>query len=260
LTIRDDREEYLSMSHVLIAGESWVTHSTHIKGVDSFTTSSYVSGAEPLRRALGGTGHTTTHLPAHLVPAEFPSSAAELADYDVVVLSDIGANSIQLAPSVFERAEPGVDRLGVLRDWALAGGGLLMIGGYLSFTGFEAKAAYRNTALHELLPVELLAEDDRVELPAGASAEVLDAEHPALGGVRGAWPALLGYNRVLPRPEASVLATLGHDPLVAVAQRGAGRVGVFTSDCSPHWAPEAFCEQWDGYPALFGGLVSWLAG
>jgi uncharacterized membrane protein len=248
------------MSRVLIAGESWVTQSTHIKGVDSFTTSSYVVGVAPLRRALEGRGHRVTHLPAHLVPAEFPASAAELADYDVVVLSDIGANSVQLAPSVFERATPGADRLGTLRDWVNGGGGLLMIGGYLSFTGFEGKAAYRNTALHELLPVELLAEDDRVELPAGGRALVLEPGHTALGGVAGDWPVLLGYNRVRPRPGASVLVKIGGDPLVAVVQRGAGRAGVFTSDCSPHWAPTEFCEQWDGYAAVFGGLVEWLAG
>jgi uncharacterized membrane protein len=248
------------MSRVLIAGESWVTQSTHIKGVDSFTTSSYVVGVEPLRRALESRGHQVTHLPAHLVPAEFPGSAAELADYDVVVLSDIGANSVQLAPAVFERATPGADRLGALRDWVSGGGGLLMIGGYLSFTGFEGKAAYRNTALHEVLPVELLAEDDRVELPAGGHARVLEPGHPALAGVDGDWPALLGYNRVRPRPEASVLVEIGGDPLVAVAERGSGRAGVFTSDCSPHWAPEAFCEQWDGYAGVFGGLVEWLAG
>ena len=248
------------MSRVLIAGESWVTQSTHIKGVDSFTTSSYVVGVEPLRRALQSRGHRVTHLPAHLVPAEFPDGAAELADYDVVVLSDIGANSVQLAPSVFERATPGADRLGALRDWVTDGGGLLMIGGYLSFTGFEGKAAYRNTALHELLPVELLAEDDRVELPAGGHARVLDPGHAALGGVGGDWPALLGYNRVRPRPGASVLVAIGGDPLVAVARRGGGRAGVFTSDCSPHWAPAEFCEQWDGYATVFGGLVEWLAG
>ena len=248
------------MSRVLIAGESWVTQSTHIKGVDSFTTNSYVVGVGPLRRALEHRGHQVTHLPAHQVPAEFPSTAAELAEYDVVVLSDIGANSVQLSPAVFERAIAGTDRLGVLRSWVTAGGGLLMIGGYLSFTGFEGKAAYRNTVLHELLPVQLLAEDDRVELPAGASAEVLEPSHPALGGVVGDWPALLGYNRVRPRPEASVLATLGGDPLVVVASRGAGRAGVFTSDCSPHWAPDAFCQRWDGYGQVFGGLVEWLAG
>jgi uncharacterized membrane protein len=248
------------MSRVLIAGESWVTQSTHIKGVDSFTTSSYVVGVEPLRRALRSRGHQVTHLPAHLVPAEFPGNADELGSYDVVVLSDIGANSIQLAPAVFERATEGADRLGVLSSWVRAGGGLLMIGGYLSFTGFEGKAAYRNTVLHELLPVELLAEDDRVELPAGATAQVLEPGHPALGGVSGDWPALLGYNRVRPRPAASVLVEIVGDPLVAVAQRGSGRAGVFTSDCSPHWAPAEFCEQWDGYASVFGGLVEWLAG
>ncbi len=31
---------------VLLCGESWVTHSLHVKGVDSFTTSAYVEGAE----------------------------------------------------------------------------------------------------------------------------------------------------------------------------------------------------------------------
>ncbi|MEU5878716.1 glutamine amidotransferase [Spirillospora sp. NPDC047279] len=247
------------MSRVLIAGESWVTQSTHIKGVDSFTVSSYVVGVEPLRRALEGRGHQVVHLPAHLVPAEFPEDAQTLGEYDVVVLSDIGANSIQLAPQVFEQATPGRDRLAALRGWVENGGGLLMVGGYLSFTGFEAKGAYRNTVLHDVLPVELLPEDDRVELPAGAHASVTDAAHPALGGVGNDWPALLGYNRVRPRPGTEVLATIDADPLVAVGTFGSGRSAVFTSDCSPHWAPTPFCEDWDGYARVFGGLIEWLA-
>jgi len=212
---------------------------------------------EPLRKALQSRGHEVVHLPAHLVPSEFPDDPSE---YDVVVLSDIGANSIQLAPEVFEQAKPGTDRLAALRDWVSSGGGLLMVGGYLSFTGFEGKAAFRNTVLHEVLPVELLPEDDRVELPAGGVAVVNDPSHPALGGVAGDWPSLLGYNRVRPRPDATVLATLNEDPLVAVADYGRGRSAVFTSDCSPHWAPTHFCEEWDGYAQVFGGLIEWLAG
>jgi len=39
---------------VLLCGESWITHSVHVKGVDSFSTSSYVEGAGPLRAALTG--------------------------------------------------------------------------------------------------------------------------------------------------------------------------------------------------------------
>lgn len=66
--------------------------------MDSFTTSSYVVGVEPLRRALESRGHQVAHLPAHLVPARFPADADALAAYDVVVLSDIGANSCNSLP------------------------------------------------------------------------------------------------------------------------------------------------------------------
>ena len=41
---------------VLIAGESWVTHSIHQKGFDSFTTTSYHEGVGPLRAALESGG------------------------------------------------------------------------------------------------------------------------------------------------------------------------------------------------------------
>jgi len=247
------------VARVLVAGESWITRSTHIKGVDSFTTHSYVTGVGPLRTALESRGHEVEHLPAHLVPSSFPGSLVALGAYDVVILSDIGANSVQLAPGVFDSGIPGDDRLARLTDWVRAGGGLLMVGGYLSFTGFASKAGYRNTVLHEVLPVELLAEDDRVEMPAGVVPQTFGEAHPVLSGVTGAWPALLGYNRVRLRPDSTLIATVGDDPLVALAQRGNGRCAVFTSDCGPHWAPESFCEKWDGYAEVFGGLVEWLA-
>ncbi|GAA3749072.1 putative membrane protein [Spinactinospora alkalitolerans] len=247
------------MSRVLIAGESWMTESTHVKGVDSFTVHSYVEGVGPLRDALEAAGHTVTHLPAHLVPARFPGDAEALSAYDLVVLSDIGANSIQLDPAVLERSERGEDRLANLAGWVAEGGALMMIGGYLSFTGFQAKAAFRQTPIAPALPVELLPDDDRVELPAGADPAVLDAGHPALGGAGGQWPHLLGYNRVAARDGAATLATINGDPLVVVGEHGRGRTAVFTSDCSPHWAPPSFCEQWSGYGRLFDGLVRWLA-
>lgn len=245
---------------VLIVGESWVTQSTHIKGVDHFTLSSYVEGVDPLRDALEGAGHTVSHLPAHLVPGQFPRDAEALAAYDVVVLSDIGANSIQLAPAVVERSERHPDRLSGLADWTRSGGGLLMIGGYLSFSGFEAKAAFAGTPVEEVLPVTCLRHDDRVEAPAGATPVVTSPEHEALGGAGEAWPHLLGWNRVTLRDDAQLLATIEGDPLVALGTAGEGRSAVFTSDCAPHWAPPAFSDEWDGYGRLFHGLVTWLAG
>ncbi len=57
---------------VLIAGESWMTTSTHVKGVDEFSVHSYVEGVGPLRDALTSRGHDVTHMPAHLVPTQFP--------------------------------------------------------------------------------------------------------------------------------------------------------------------------------------------
>ncbi len=246
------------MSRILIAGESWITTSTHIKGVDEFTAHSYHEGVGQLRAALKSGGHEVVHMPAHLVSTNFPETQEQLAEYDVIMLSDIGANSLQLAPGVFENAIPGRDRIAELAAWVFAGGSLLMIGGYLSFSGFQARAAFQRTAIVDVLPVHLLEGDDRVEGPAGIVPTVLDEGHPALGGSGADWPALLGYNKTVLKQDATLLVKVGDDPLVAVGTYGKGRSAVFTSDCSPHWAPIAFCENWPGYASLFNGLTSWL--
>ncbi|NQW88170.1 MULTISPECIES: glutamine amidotransferase [unclassified Frigoribacterium] len=248
------------MSRILIAGESWITATTHTKGVDEFTAHSYTEGVAQLRTALQAGGHEVVHLPAHLVATDFPETQEALDAYDVVVLSDIGVNSLQLAPAVFEKSIPGRDRVRELARWVEAGGALLMIGGYLSFSGWQGRAGYARTEIADVLPIEMLTGDDRVERPAGVVATVLDAEHPALGGAGTEWPLLLGYNRTVVKPGAVELARLDGDPLVVVGEAGAGRTAVFTSDCSPHWAPPAFCEEWDGYARVFNGIVSWLTG
>ena len=136
---------------VLLCGESWVTHSLHIKGVDSFSTSSYVEGAGHLRAALAGAGVEVDYLPGHLVPGQFPATLGDLLDYKAVILSDIGANSILLAPQTFEQSRPAPDRLAVVEEYVRGGGGLLMIGGYLSFAGIEGKARYHGTRSSTLL-------------------------------------------------------------------------------------------------------------
>ena len=181
---------------VLLCGESWVTHSVHVKGVDSFTTSSYTEGADHLRGALSGSGVEVNYLPGHLVPAEFPQTAAGLAGYAAVILSDIGANSILLAPQTFEQSQAAPNRLAVIERYVRDGGGLLMIGGYLSFAGIEGKARYHGTPVEDALPVLIDTVDDRVEAPQGVIPGPVARGHPLLDGVAGPWPALLGYNRV----------------------------------------------------------------
>ncbi len=66
---------------ILIAGESWVTHSIHQKGFDSFTTTSYNEGVGPLRAALEAGGFKVDYLPNHVAATDFPSTAAELKAY-----------------------------------------------------------------------------------------------------------------------------------------------------------------------------------
>lgn len=245
---------------VLIAGESWITQSTHIKGVDSFTLSSYVEGVGPLRDALEATGHTVAHLPAHLVPDSFPATTAELDAHDVLILSDIGANSLLLPRSVAEDSQTHPNRFEVIADWVRGGGALLMVGGYFSFNGLDGRARFGGTPVEGVLPVTCVPGDDRREAPEGQHAVVTTPGHPALGGAGSDWPTLLGWNRTEARADAEVLASIGGgDVLVAVREVADGRSAVFTSDCAPHWATPAFCEQWDGYARLFDGLVTWLA-
>jgi uncharacterized membrane protein len=244
---------------VLLAGESWVTHSVHVKGVDSFTTSAYVEGADRLREALAAAHIEVDYLPGHLVPARFPGSAAELAAYGSVILSDIGANSLLLAPQTFERSVAAPNRLAAVEQYVRDGGGLLMIGGYLSFAGIEGKARYHGTPVEAALPVTISATDDRAERPEGVHPTVISPGHPVLDGVPEDWPALLGYNQLTAKSAAQVLVRCDADPLLTVGRHGAGRSAAFASDCAPHWCPPGFMA-WAGYDPLWGNLIHWLVG
>jgi uncharacterized membrane protein len=245
------------VSRILLAGESWITTSTHIKGFDSFTTSTYAEGAGAFISALRDGGHEVTYLPNHLAADRFPATAAELAGYDLVVLSDIGANTLLLSSRTFTDGQRQPNRLAELASWIRDGGSLLMVGGYLSFQGIEGKANYRNTALAEVLPVELETGDDRQECPEGVFPAVLNAAHPVLAGLPRTWPAVLGYQRVRPKPDAEVIAAVGAHPLLVIGPAGAGRAAAFTSDMGPHWLPADFVA-WDGYARLWRQCVEFL--
>ena len=244
---------------VLIAGESWTVHSIHQKGFDSFTTTEYAEGVQWLRAALEGGGWTVDFMPSHVAARSFPQTARALADYNCVMLSDIGANTLLLHPETFTKSKVLPNRLNAIRDYVAHGGGLVMIGGYMTFQGIEAKAQYAGTAVEEVLPVTIDRDDDRVESPQGVTPKVRNAGHPIIAGVKGAWPALLGYNRVTPKPDATVIAIVGRDPLIVAGTYKDGRSVAFTSDCGPHWAPPPFVE-WKGYKTLWNGIADWVSG
>ena len=137
----------------------------------------------------------------------------------------------------------------------------MMAGGYLSFTGFQARANFARTAVADVLPVTMLEADDRVEAPQGAPVALEVPDHPVAAGwaeLAGSAPTLLGYNLVRPREDATVVATVGGDVLIATREVGEGRSLVWTSDIGPHWCPEDFLA-WDGFAPLVGGMLRWLA-
>lgn len=244
--------------NVLIAGESWTVHSIHQKGFDSFTTTEYAEGVRWLRAALEAAGLAVAYQPSHIAARDFPATSEALASYDCVILSDIGANTLLLNPDTFARSVPLPNRLHALRDYVAAGGGLVMVGGYLTFQGIEAKAQYAGTAVEDCLPVTLLRHDDRIECPQGVVPGVVAPGHPLAAGLDTVWPALLGYNRIIAKPEATVVAMVGNDPLLVAGFHGAGRSVAFASDCGPHWAPPGFVE-WPGYNRLWAQIVAWAA-
>jgi uncharacterized membrane protein len=242
---------------ILLLGESWHIHLIHQKGFDSFTNSEYFEGGAEFKEALTSRGWHVDHIPAHRIADDMPQTVEGLAQYDCVVLSDVGSNTFLLTPAVFKQSLPGVNRLQVLATYVRQGGALLMVGGYLSFSGIEGKAHYARTPIGDILPVELLVGDDRVEAPQGVKPVVL-VDHPALPASRD-WPDVLGYNTTIAKPDAEVLVTVDESPLVAVGHADKGRVAAFTTDLAPHWAPPPFLA-WEGYGELWHALLTWLKG
>lgn len=130
------------MTKILIAGESWTSHTIHIKGFDTFTTSKYEEGVKWFKEGLEKNGVEVDYIPNHLAPEKFPVTLEELKKYDVVFLSDIGSNTLLLPDQVFAKGMKVPNRCELLKEYVNEGGAFVMIGGYMSFTGVDAKTRY----------------------------------------------------------------------------------------------------------------------
>lgn len=243
---------------VLLAGESWIVHAIHMKGFDEFTTTEYGEGGQWLIDGLRAHDIEVDYMPNHVAPKEFPDTVEAMKEYDAILLSDIGSNSLYLSPDTFFRSEKRPDRLLALKEYVEQGGGLIMIGGYMSFSGINAVARYQKTPLADVLPAVMVDGDDRVEVPDGATVEVVAPDHPVMAGIDGPWPQFLGYNQLKERPDTTVIVRRGDDVFVAAGEYGQGRSLVFASDCGPHWGPPEFVN-WEHYGRFWAQAVRWLA-
>ena len=192
------------------------------------------------------------------VESDFPNSLEDLRKYHVIILSDIGSDTIRLYSDI-SKGRRGADRAKLIRDFVQTGGGLLMCGGYLSFAGYHNAARYHDTAVEEALPVMIKDGDDRVEVPDGCTPSFSDQEHPVTKGIDWTNPEFyfLGYNRLKAKSNSKVLASYGDDPIVIVWEYGSGRSMAFASDCNPHWA--GTFVNWVGYARFWQQSVKWLA-
>lgn len=242
---------------ILLCGKSCMVESHEYKGYNGFSAVRYYEPARRMERLFTSLGHQFTHIPCHLIHRQFPRTLQELQRYDVVFLCDVGGDNFLLLPEMVEDGVrcPNLPRL--LRDYAAAGGGVGMIGGYMSFTGRDGKGRWGETGLAEALPVTMLPYDDRVELPEGADL-IYEGGDGILGGMPREWPYVLGYNRVSAKKDAQVLLSYQGDPIITVGTFGTGRTLAYATDCTPHWAPAAM-NEWAYYPLLWDKLAHWLA-
>jgi uncharacterized membrane protein len=211
------------------------------KGLDIFNYGIW------LKKALESMGrHTVNSVPSwdfynRLGPGDYESI---LEEYDVLIFSDVDAKLFQLAPNFFDRTKFGKrplvfpDRLRLTQDAVKAGKGLMLLGGWYSFTGEMGKGGWGRTLLRELLPVECLDYEDLIESTEGFSPEVTAAGKKFFRKIDfKTMPPILGYNKTKPRKEGRMILKVKEtgDPLLAVRDYGKGRVLAYTSDPAPHW-------------------------
>jgi uncharacterized membrane protein len=250
---------------VLYVGDSDIETVTYYVGFDSFSFSRTWDESPILLGALAGADNISVrHLASADAMEDFPGSMEALRAYDVLILSDIGSNNIALQPGYVPpyQVPMGLDRMALVKQWTAEGGGLAMVGGWFSFSGFRCMAGYGGTQVEDVLPVTCMRGiDDRVEVPQGYRPTLTpDGErHPITSGL--GWSEeflLLGYNRVIARREAAVLAERDGDPWLVVGGIGRGRSIALAGDLAPHWSGS--WNNWPDYPRFWQRCVAWLAG
>lgn len=244
---------------VLYAGDEKLETPQFFAGAESFQVyNKVVRDYEPLLSALNEMDEVNpTHLGGRAAVNEFPDTMADLEAYDAVILSDLSRGTLQ--PHFRDGAIPGPNRIRALASWVREGGALLYCGGWMTYQGYRGAGNWAGTEVADILPVTVRPVfDDRVERPDGVTASLTEEQHPITDGL-GWEPTIYGYNRVgAVDADASDLATVDGDPLLAAGAAGDGRVVAYTSDPGVMWGLSLIDR--DDYTTLWHRALQWAIG
>lgn len=245
---------------VLFAGEAIYQQISTFKGFNSFEMGKYFEHGKYFEKALVDNGIEYDYVPTPKVAEEFPWTLEEMKKYDAIIVSDVGSDTFLISARTMS-GERTPNRLKLIEQYVAEGGGFLMWGGYLSFTGLYGKGFYRGTAIERLLPVELLPYDDRIEAPEGFLPKILVKDHPIFEGLPEKWEGFfLSYNRLIPKKGATVLGIIEEyddDPFLTIWDYGKGRAMASAVDCAHHGAAPSFLN-WEYTSRLYGNMVRWI--
>ncbi len=247
------------MIKILYAGDYALISHTYIKGMNSWTSGEAFDERNFLLEPMkADTELEINYLPTPYISKDFPCTKEELGKYDVVMISDVGTDTLLLYPDIF-KIPMGENRLKLISEYVKEGGGFMAVGGWMSFGGKMGQGKFHGTLLEDVLNINCSPYDDRVEVPEGLKYNPVKAEHPLIEGMD--WdksPLLfLGYNQFEARDKDGVIAEWNGDPMMVVNKYGKGRTLAFASDLAPHWG-QGFVE-WDNYTRFWSKCFRWLA-
>ncbi|MBN1187110.1 MAG: hypothetical protein JXB49_32830 [Bacteroidales bacterium] len=247
----------MKKKQILMVGKAWATLKFFIKGFDVIPHGGYEDWSVYFKEPMSKYDDLEiSHIPNYLVLSMFPQTMEQLSKFDVIIISDCGRNTLTNYPDMY-KVPMGPDRIALIADYVRQGGALIMTGGYVDFQGFQGKGNYHGSAIEEVLPVNIMATDDRVEPPQGVEVKILKSDHPILEGIPKEWPLFIGYQKVFPKKGSEVLATIGEDdPMIVLGETGKGRAMAFTTDLTPHWGT-AFAK-WEYYSKFWYQVINWL--
>ena len=200
--------------------------------------------------------------------------------YDVLIFSDFPRRHL---PKGCERQ---------LVAQIVGGAGLLMIGGWASFSA--PRGGWRGSMIERLLPVTCSDHDDRRNFPSGALI-IPYATHAVTRSLSFHQPpVIVGLNHIYPKSSSRTIlvarriqSTLRNGwgkvalesfeyPLLVVDRHAQKRIAALATDVAPHWCgglvdwgrrrliiqatPRATIEVGDLYVKFLGNLIRWLAG